>query len=166
MEWMVVDSATHLLLSHYMRSLLVPYLPLTSVSKHRRPVCQVAASEGFTRDLAYGGESAFYKAFCQVCTPKDSRELLTLQKQHSKRYSAFGREKYKLESKCEEHGPLVESREEHGAIALCELAYTTESAFCGLGHKKVLLSSVPSKSYPGFLAWYNQHFMACSLVCI
>jgi hypothetical protein len=26
------------------------YVPLTSVSKHRRPVCQVAPSEGFTRD--------------------------------------------------------------------------------------------------------------------
>jgi hypothetical protein len=50
MEWMVVDSATHLLLSHYMWSLSVTYLPLTLVSKHKKPVCQVAASHGFTRD--------------------------------------------------------------------------------------------------------------------
>jgi len=76
------------------------------VSKHGRPVCQVAASEGFTRDGSPGNQHCTtHSARCAL--PRIPPELLTCQNQHSKRCSAFGRGKYKLKSKCEEHGAIA-----------------------------------------------------------
>ncbi len=65
-----------------------------------------------------GQNQHFTRHFARCALPRIPGNCLPGKISILKGVLPLGGGKYKLESKCEEHGPFVESREEHGAIAL------------------------------------------------